>query len=353
MDSCAHYGVAQENLKWTFVATPQIVSNGGPRGGQCLSFKSPVALTRSHQSHFIWGWRYQTTASQQNSQGRIYSFSHAGETELGGLRVESDGTLSIYAGNNSFLIQNTGSKNSPGNPTGLTTFKLIVGTWYWFEMEVILMGSGSSPCEVQINFRINEQLSLTGTASSGVAVNSLLLQSATADFHEFQGAAGDFPSNGCDFIFIRCDGTGLINAFPGDCAIDAIYPDSDQTINWMTTGTPQYSQINEHPPNGDLTYIYTNNAIATPIDSFLFQPVAPFNGTIIAVHLLAYARKDNGGGRTFSLTVSDKVQTGTPTFYGTDSYIYFPWCYDADPDTSSAWTVTGFNAKKFGVQLLS
>ena len=368
VDGCAHYAVGQEALKWTFVAVPFIIPTGNPRGGPCLQFRSPCMITRKHQSNFIWGWRYQTTASQQNSGGTIYNFQHAG-VNLGGLRIEADNTLTIFAGNNTVIGAAGGGANTQntGNPTLFPTpFVLQANVWYWFEMMVSLSGGGTGPIEVTINFRVNTNLLLNGTASSGVITNTTLLQSATANLHVFQGTAGNFSSNGCDFVFVRNDGTGLTNGYPGDAQVGPyVLPNSDQTIEWNATGTPQYAQINEVPPTEDITYIYqlpsgisTSNPLGVPgqIDSFLFQPLSPFTGTILAVQILAFNRKDDEGTRSFTFTVSDTVPVGDnapPTFFPSDSYIYSSKCWDNDPDNLGQWTVTGFNAKKFGVEILS
>jgi hypothetical protein len=370
VDGCAHYGQNQEALKWTFVATPFILPTGNPRGGPCLQFRSPCMITRKHEQSFIWGWRYQTTVSQQNTGGTIYSFNHAGTT-LGGLRVEADNTLTIFGGNGNVIGAAGGGSNTQntGNPTllmpGQVPFVMQAFTWYWFEMMVSLSGSGSADVQVTITFRVNTQQLLTGTVDSGIPTDNLLLQSPTANLHIFQGSAGDFSSNGCDFVYIRNDSTGLINTYPGDTQVGPyVLPNSDQTIQWNATGTPQYAQINEVPPTEDITYIdqqpsgiTDEDPLGTPnqIDSFLFQPLPATTGTILAVQILAFNRKDNEGTREFTFTVSDIVPTGNdepPTFYPSDSYIYSSMCWDNDPDTQAAWTIPGFNAKKFGVKIV-
>lgn len=374
VDGCGHYNAASMPLKWTFVATPFLLPNGGPRGGQCIQFHSPCMITRGHINSWFFGWRYQTTASQQNTGGTIYNFQHAG-VNLGGLRVEADNTLTIFAGNNNVIGSGGGGGNTQntGNPNlfGSTPFKLQANVWYWFEMFVSLSGGGTADISAEITFRVNTQQLLTGSGDTGIPCNQTLLQTNTANLHVFQGSAGNFPSNGADFVYVRNDGIGLINTYPGDTKVGPyVLPNADQTIQWNATGTPQYQQINEVPPTEDVTYIYqqpsgitTSQPLGVPgqKDSFLFQPLSAFTGSILAVQILAFNRKDNEGTRTFTFTVSDAIPPTPdtpPTFYPSDSYIYSSMCWDHDPDqtagggsTFGAWTIPGFNSKKFGVEI--
>jgi hypothetical protein len=368
MDSCQHYANAQMGDKWTFVASPTLVGAASPRGTTVIKFQSPCSVTRSHQSSFIWGWRYQLQASIPNTGGTIYSCMHAG-VELGGVRQEADGTLTIFSGSGT-AISSGGNVQNTGNPAVvMPPFAMHAFVWYYFEIMCTLSGGGSSNVHIDIQFRVNTQPMLSGSGDCGVTGNSLLLQTNTANNHQFQGTTGNVPSYGCDFQFIINDGTGLYNAFVGDTAINCIFPDSDQTINWNSTGSPSYQQINDNPPDGDATYIYmaptgTPPTVVGQIDNFLWQPIAPFTGQIIAVHLLAYARKDDEGTREFQFTVGAGVPPTPdtpPVFYPSDSYVYFDFTWDHDPAltagsgpyTYGAWTQAGFNATKFGVKLVA
>ena len=202
-----------------------------------------------------------------------------------------------------------------------------------------------------MTFRVNGVQIMTGSANTQSNLNQLLLQTPTANNHAFLAVGVNGPSLACDFLFIRCDGTGLVNKFAGDVEISAVFPDADITTQWSSTGTPHYSQINEHIPDGDSSYISSNTA--GQVDAFNFQPLSPFTGTVIGIHYLAFARKDDEGSRTFTLLVSGVEPVGCPAFSPSDDYIYFTFAMDADPDTGAAWTPTSFNSKVFGVKLLS
>jgi hypothetical protein len=375
MDSVAHYDVNTLPLKWTFSPSPSIVPTGGPRGNPCIQYLADVTIVRSHQSAWVWGWRYRAQVSQTSVNNFIYVGAHAGQA-LVAVRIEPDATVSVVQWDGgAWAIMKDGSGNicNTGNPALFTTpIKINPLVWYWIECAIALSNAGN--CFVTgFGLRINTQLMFTASTNgdTGVPVTNLLLQTATVNSHTFGGSNGNFGSWGCDYIFIRNDGTGLYNSYPGDTAIEAIFPDSDQTIQWNATGSPQYKQINETPPDDDSSYIYmaptgTPPTVVNQIDSFLFQPLAAFTGQIIAVHLLAFARKDDEGTREFTFVVDDQIWNAVPsdtapTFYPSDTYTYFDFTWDHDPSQTSgggggtyvAWTVADFNATKFGVKLIA
>lgn len=346
MDGVAHYGPIGTDLgrtllttKWTIniINSATLLANAGPRNNQVIVLGS-VGITRSHQQHFIWGFRYGNFSNRQVGAGSMLTCQHVGSLYCE-VFVEADSTISIYAGNRNTLIANSGGLSVP--------FKMQPLTYYYFELEVIC--SGGSQCSVQMNFKVNGVQIMGGSGNCGFSQSALLLNQPTCNFFIFTGVGG--PSYMCDVQFTRCDGTGLINTFSGDVEIGADFPDADVAEGWQTTGTPHYKQINESIPDFDTTYISANTIGV--VDSFNFQPISPFQGQILAVHYLAFARKDDEGTKEFTLLVSGNVPTGCPTFSPSDEYIYFTFCMDADPDTGIAWTQAGFNAKVFGVKLIA
>ena len=328
-----------------------------------------VLLLKDPQSHFTLHRAVALPAPSIDPQlGRhsllLPSCGHC----AGGLRQEADGTFTIFSSNNGVPIVSGGQVQNTGNPLVVSPpFASNAFVWYFFEIEGTISGSGSANAQIDIVFRINTKPMLSGSGDCGVAVNALLLKTATANNHTFQGNTGNFPSYGCDFMYNDVNRPGLYNTFVGDTAVNAIYPDSDQTIQWNATGSPNYAQINEAPPDGDTSYIYmaptgTPPTVVGQIDDFLWQPIMPFTGQIIAVHLLAYARKDDEGTREFTFTVDGivpPVPDTPPVFYPSDSYVYFDFSWDHDPSLTTgtgpynyfAWTQGGFNATKFGVKL--
>lgn len=101
-------------------------------------------------------------------------------------------------------------------------------------------------------------------------------------------------------------------------------------------------------PNGDVVYI--SDATTNDISDFSHQALS-LSGTLKAIVHVTCARKDDAGTRQISQTC---ISTGTSevgaTIPLTSSYVYYQDVLEVDPHTSSAWTVSGFNAATFGVK---
>jgi hypothetical protein len=89
-----------------------------------------------------------------------------------------------------------------------------------------------------------------------------------------------------------------------------------------------------------------------------WEDIAAFTGTIKAVQYSVYARKDDEGARVLQLlegttgtnTLTNAI-TGLADIYLNDNYDYHHVGVDTSPTTGSGWTVTDFNADRFGYKV--
>jgi hypothetical protein len=100
-------------------------------------------------------------------------------------------------------------------------------------------------------------------------------------------------------------------------------------------------------PDGDTTYI--SSSTPGQQSDFTHQALT-LTGSVYAVMQQIYVRKDDSGSRL----IKPLCVSGVTTLQGfdqtvTNTYNYLKVMYETDPNTGSAWTVSGFNNATFGV----
>jgi hypothetical protein len=152
--------------------------------------------------------------------------------------------------------------------------------------------------------------------------------------------------NKIDDVMIRTDG------WCGQGGIYLLKPDSSgDTADWTASAGNDYDCVNDIPP--DFTdYIYEDSANK---DSHLFNcDNLPAGAKIVnGVKVQSYAKLDVTG----SGILNNLVKSGTTTVSGgttvlTTSDSYPKYYLEDDPDTSSAWTVSGINNLQIGVEVV-
>ena len=312
----------------------------GPRGGPALNlpFGAALAKTFSHQATYIVGMSVNMSSFGED----LIQFTNCGQ-QLASLRVQSDGSILVYGNNNLSTVLMT------------TSPVFIAGTYAYLEFKATV--TGTTNMNVAVEVQINGVSQGTGSGAIGRDIASLISNSAT--FNQIFLLSAN-PSNGTTYIadFYLNNGSGSTNTgFFGICEVDP-YPlpngDDSSFMNWIPLGGsgPHYSEINENPADGDASYV--SSQTIGDVDSYDWQDIPTFVGTVQSVQLTYFARTDAEGNRAFAGNVGaggTEAQTNT---YGLSSdYIYFHQTFDTDPSTGVAWTRTGFNAKEFGLILVS
>ncbi len=113
-----------------------------------------------------------------------------------------------------------------------------------------------------------------------------------------------------------------------------------------------FSETNEVPPGGDLSYVASSTVGAE--DLYGFGSLSSTPSDIAGVKVSALMRKTDSGART----VSVQIKSGTTEVSGAAqapgaSYAYFAAYADADPNTGAAWTATGVNSLSAGARIAS
>jgi hypothetical protein len=160
-------------------------------------------------------------------------------------------------------------------------------------------------------------------------------------------------------IYILDTGTGTNTSRTGDVTVSVFYPNA-AGVNQQYTNNGGSSQTNSvqdginHTgtwPDGDTTYI--SDATIGHISDFAHQALS-LTGTFYGVVHVTYMRKDDAGARSAAQVClsSATTEVGATIVLG-NSYNYYYDVLEQNPNTSTAWTPTTFNAATFGVKTIS
>lgn len=336
LDGFAHYATANIYQKYTNTGGTIAIDPSPPPGrvGPALHLTfGTVSKTLTYKDSWIQGFALYAA----DLSGGLISWSSAGRQTLFNLRIEPDGTLSMYAGNSgnpAFLIANTSS------------FSIQENTWYYIEMKFSF--TGSTPIAVTAELRVNGTVRASGSKNTNVNQSDTLLNLTAVN-------AFDYEANGNRWFkdaYVFDDTGGINDDYAGDVTFQTVFPDGDVTTQWTPTGGgTSFDQINSNPPN---PATYVEDGTAGEKDNFTWQDIPP-TFKIVAVQYDVLAQKTAEGTKTMKVFVGP---TGSEELFGpeiwlSDDPVYFTLPMDVDPGTSAPWTVPNFNSKNFGFEVFS
>lgn len=300
--------------------------SGGRFGGLCYNSTGDgfSALTKSVTGGTTLVLGAAIFVSSTGTTGEMLTLK-SGSTQVCRLQVQSTG--------NPLRVLNSGS-------TVIATGTTPINSNTWCYVEVKCFVNTGTPANGSVAVQLNgvsEIAPTTGNFGSS-SMNAITI-----------GPQVNFVHGAVDDVYVL-DTTGTTNNnFLGDVRVTTHYPNADGTHSqWSPTGGgSHFSQVNEHPPDGDTTYV--SDANPGDIDTYAFDDVDG-GATVFGVQANLYARKDDANTRQIAPVVR---QAGTD-YVGTTAtlgsgYAYYSQLYDTDP-TGSAWTATNFNADEFGVK---
>lgn len=343
LDGASHYTtVAQMDGKWndTGVGT-SITSATGSHGQNEISLGGGgIFVTLSYQSRMTMHWRERFVMGGGWGSAEPIFRMHSNGTILATLWVESDGTLTLWAGDRATLVGNTGVSGWGA---------LHPNTYYHFIVDATF--SGSSPILANLALYMNGNILtpvLSGVSkSTGVNTSSLY---GGAAVNRYDWLNPNISGNGrvSDIVAINGDdgGTGRFTGPLGDLKIGTRYMMSvTHSGMWSAHGGTLQSAISEHSPDEDTSYDDSDTN-----DDLLdgpFDPIPAFSGILVAQQLLARVRKDDEGTRHYELTVAGG---GGDDIYPGDNYSYGRRCMDQDPRTNMQWVVADANSADYGMR---
>jgi 6-phosphogluconolactonase (cycloisomerase 2 family) len=160
-----------------------------------------------------------------------------------------------------------------------------------------------------------------------------LSQSVTATFYNYGISSGAATNNSYITNMYLIDGTGLFNTSRlGPVTMDTYYPTSDNTVAWTTSsGTTHYTLVDENPPDGDTSYVYTATLNTTDVLNFATQTTPT---TVYASSIKAIARTISGGGEAGGLSLASDGTALTSYIIGSSYALYAQYADDPALNTT-------------------
>lgn len=333
IDSVAHYSGSGLSEKWTSQAFATWNGSGGRRNAPYISGPISMQKTLTHQARYIMGAAVILATS--GAGGRHMTFFND-LTVMAQIQVESDGTVSIFANGQRLA-------NSARSVSDYTS-------WHYYELDA-QVGGGTGTVTLTATVRVDGLQFVTYNGTTNMLGNQLIDGSASINQIGFNASS---PSIGVmDIYCLDTQGTDNYGnsttntAFWGDVEIDAIFPNSDVTTQWGSTGgdgTHAYTCVNDNPPDFDTSYVSTTNTASNNLEKFTYQPITGFTGTILAVQYSVLARKDAEGIKIIAGMVGTNTTT-TIEFQGTANYLsdyYVYYITTLDTDFGTVWTTNAF-----------
>lgn len=311
--------------------TPKVIS-GGRRGTLCCA-----ADTEDGYGRYI-------VASSGNTLICGVAVAWPSASGLGKILGIGDPTASGYT--NIFIIaQDDGSLGVYGYPNTLLALSpagtlQFGGVYQYIEMKVLVASGVDGSVQVRVNGQPVVTLNAVQTYYTGSLVPTIVSLYPQGRRHY-------------DDLYINND-IGLHNFdFEGDVRIDTHYPDADGDIaQWnRNTGTVQFETIDEHPPDEDTTYNFTQSVGV--LDAVGLQDLIPVLAGIRAVHHLVRAKRIaaiTASGYMRSLLRMNGVNYfGDPYLTSTSGYQYFATIFETSPQApASGFTDAEFDEMQVG-----
>jgi len=247
------------------------------------------------------------------------------------LAVRPTGILEVRRGTTAGVLLGSGST------------ALAVGVWHYLECK-IKINDTTGIAQVKLNgvFDIDLVNVDTRESSFAIQVDDIAITGSLA----YYGQAFRYD----DLIIF--DTTSPNNDFLGDLHIVTTVPDAaGDSTQWTPSAGANYQCVDEATPNGDTDYVYSSTPGQVDLYNIADLPVA---GTVFAVALASFARKDDAATRT----MRHVLKSGATQAEGADKglatgYTMFSDVWDQDPNTSATWAAAAVNALQAGVKVQS
>lgn len=315
--------------RWSAVSGSNVafIDGGGPFGGGCWDLTAENIVLRKYgawgkSTFYLAGWVRQT--GYENSRDFIRFME--GNNSIAHVEIEMENAAG------SFDV-----KNGNGTSLGLVSGVLLVSTWHFFEIKLVVSDTVG---EVTMQVDGVQKFSLTSkdTKNGGTGI---------IDSIDIYGS--DFGGVRWSHIFAHDDA-----GFRGPCRFGRLggQTETAQADFTPSAGTDNAALIDEQLADDDSTYVESSTVAHQ--DLYAMGAVETNVGDIHCVVASALARKDDAGARGLYVGVDSNGTEGKSADIPlTIGYAYHDHILDADPDTASAWTESGVNALEGLIEVAS
>ncbi len=299
----------------------------GRLGGYCIRFSHSTCQMRgaSLTTHdtIIIGFAVKFTSLTDGYFLKLVNGTSYGMS----LRVTSSGQIQVYR---TLVLLATSS------------FAFTLGNWSYVEFKVKTHDTLGT-YEVRVGG--TNVLSDTGVDT----------QAGSNPYHD--GAQLDFD-NGEGSVYFDdwyvCDGSGSDNNdFLGNCRVDAIFPDGDDTAGWAVASGAgaHYLDVDENPTDDDTSYVEDGTPGSKDLYDYGAMPAD--RGGIKGLSIKTVCRETDAVNFDLITPIKSGATESDDSaqLIGTTDYLVKRRVSELDPNTASAWTKTTLDAAKFGVKV--
>lgn len=335
-DSFDHYDTALIGEKYLSTSNAAIVSGGGRRGTNCVSIsysQGSIQKAFADSATLIVGFAY--NASQQLNYGLVVFYDYEGTdgVEQGQLRLNAAGGIDYYDGNGNLLASSA---------LGL----ISLNTFQYIEISVTFSTTAASGS-------VSAQLNGQSIFSVGNVVTSLSGNNY-ANLVNVTYSGGSDTNILIDDLYI-CNGAGTVNNdFLGDVGVTCLLPNGEGQLDDFTpNGAPEnYQCVSNNPPDDDNEYV--SSAQVGTTDLYTIESLPELTSAVVAVQLVASARKDDSYTRVLALGFGNgTTSVFDGTFSLTSDYLMFTQPYDTNPITDETWGIDDVDNGQIGIQVVS
>lgn len=262
-----------------------------------------------------------------------------------------------------FTIQN-GNLTNNGTPGSYSHFSLYVGVdgkLSTYENEGNLKGITSASGLIQSNTWHHIEVKVRLNSSSSCIINvddAEVLNISGVDFYDSLGEtvpyvcfSGDSSVNTFDDIVIQQGASSFPN-FLGSHRIHTLLPNAGTAQADFTGAYTDIDDPTGTSANGDTDYI--SSSTVGHKSEFDFENLPESPSSIYAVQTVTEARKDDPATRTIKSIVKSGASSAQSTSFGlSETYAIDKDIQEVDPDTAAAWSESGVNNMKVGVEIAS
>lgn len=220
---------------------------------------------------------------------------------------------------------------------------LVTGTWYAFEIKLLIANSGT--CSVKQDGAAI--ITFTGDTQATASANANLVLFGIA---QSSGGGTAF----WDDIIVMDDAGSFMNDLIGDKRIYTLYPTADGNYSAWTpsSGSSHSALVDETPPNDDVDYVMADTVGNK--DTYLMSDIPIGTTNIKAVCVVTRVRKDDAGTRIVKAKLRSNGVDGNGSNVGlTSAYAFYSEPFYQDPDGSITWTAAKVNAVEAGQEVVT
>ncbi len=220
--------------------------------------------------------------------------------------------------------------------------------WHWVEFDITCANSPTGAATIWLD-GVQAASWTSVDTFNGITTGILGAEFYTSSDHNLQYAA-------C--YLMDTNGTAN-NSRLGPFHVETITPNGDGGTTDFTplSGLTNYEMIDDPTPDDATTYVSSSTLNHTDYYTYTNLSTGAGTGnfdTVAGVRVVSTIRKPSAGDRLIRAAISSGLSTGESVPDG----VPIDWfasrsMFEQDPDTATAWTVSGINAAEFGITIES